>query len=156
MIALYLLASHLFGDFVLQSRFQAVGKLTDRAARTGHVLTYTAAFVPVAVVEAPCAWRAAAFLAGLFALHWLTDSRRFRSTLGDVSAWRIGSPGYGARDDGWRRRVWEERANDPDSDVDEPESVWWPPPNEWPAMPLLIDQTLHVCQLALLGGLLLA
>ena len=52
MLPLYLIAAHLVGDFVFQTRWQAAAKLTDRYARAAHVSTYLLAFVPVVVLEA--------------------------------------------------------------------------------------------------------
>lgn len=74
----------------------------------------------------------------LFALHLFTDSRRFRSTLGDVIAWRYG-PGRHERSDPEGFADWKLRPLGP---------------NPWEPLPILIDQTLHVVQLAALGWLL--
>lgn len=156
MIALYLLAAHMVGDYILQSRHQATLKLTDRLVRAGHVFTYSLCFVPIAFVYASPG-RAVGFLVWLFVLHFATDSRRFRSTLGDVIAWRIGPVGMTVKPkDLWRRDIWLGRLDMPESDVTEmPSTMRWPPPNEWAPMSILIDQTLHVVQLAVLAGLFL-
>lgn len=164
MIALYLIAAHLVGDFVLQNRWQAADKLTSRRARADHVFFYCVPFVPILMwrfwshpaVEDQ-GWRALAFLAALYALHFATDSQRFYSTLGDVVQWRI---------DFWRdplviKQEWlsyvvQNAGHGPRAADVSDEAVRWPTPNPWPAIPLMIDQTLHLCQLALLGGLLLA
>lgn len=127
MIGLYLLASHLVGDFLLQTRWQAAGKLNDHVVRARHVGAYTLAFFPVAVTQAPNAQAAYTFLAFLAALHFITDSRRFYSTFGDVFAWRT----------------------DPKT---RPLRL---SPNPWTPIPILIDQTLHVAQIAILGGIFL-
>lgn len=103
MLGLYLLATHLVGDVVLQTRWQAELKFKIAAYRARHVLTYSLVFVPIAVVYASSAARAAAFTGLLALLHFATDSRRFRSTLGDVLEWHL--------DPGWSGRC---------------------PPNEWP------------------------
>jgi hypothetical protein len=135
MIALALLAAHLVGDFVFQSRWQADGKFgwTPEALRlrTTHVATYVAAFAPIIYWRLDAGvgfWRVAAFAWILGVLHWLTDSRRFTSTVGDVVGWRF-------------KGSWEGK----------PSSI---PANPWPSLPLAIDQTLHVLQLAALGWLL--
>lgn len=147
MIALYLLAAHLVGDYALQTRWQAAGKFgwTRRAIalRSRHVLAYTACFVPLTYDV--LWWRAYAFLAGVAALHWLTDSRRFTSTLGDALAWRWCMS--------WldRRREWLARGEHSRS-VLEYNAL---PPSPWTPLPILLDQTLHAVQLAVLGGLLL-
>jgi hypothetical protein len=141
MLALYLLSAHLLGDYVLSTRWQAEHKLTDALYRLRHVTAYSVPFVPIAIVYGGNAWWSADFMLALFLLHYLTDSRRFRSTLGDVVAWRWavtreeGDP-FGFRPDTATR------------DLPLPE-------NPWPPIPLMIDQTLHVVQLALLGGLFL-
>jgi hypothetical protein len=143
-IALYLLAAHLVGDFVFQTRWQAAGKLADWRLRFRHVLVYSLCFVPIAAVYASSAWRGAAFGCLLFVLHYLTDSRRFPSTLGDWVGWRLS---YG-------RGPVAGTLKDP-GDAERPIYVRLPP-NPWTPMPLLIDQTLHVCQVALLGGIFLS
>lgn len=163
MIALYLLAAHLVGDFVLQTRWQAAGKFTDRALRTRHVAVYCLPFVPVAVWR--IGWQAFPFLLSLYVLHWLTDSRRFRSTLGDWVGWRcrpfitrISVPDPAHRP-GERIQIGSGVAK---ILAVEPEGSGWDylvrlelEPNPWSPMPILIDQALHVAQLALLGGLFL-
>lgn len=158
MIVLYLLAAHLTGDFLFQTRWQAVMKLTDAYVRLWHAITYTLAFVPVAVL---CAddhvWlRAGGFLAWLLLFHYLTDSHRFRSTLGDVVQWRLDL----RRDPLTCKREWLDHTLEHVGssvqaiDVDD-KAVRWPPPNPWPLTPLAVDQTLHVIQLAVLGGIFL-
>lgn len=151
MVALGLLASHLVGDFVFQTRWQAAGKLGDWRLRARHVLAYCLAFVWVLLLDVP-AWRLAAFAAGLAVLHFLTDSRRFHSTFGDVVGWQ-------GLDDAERRWAWEEYAVVEGDDWTKPEAVpesWqrWPTENPWPAIPLMIDQALHVAQVAALALLL--
>lgn len=152
-LALALLASHLVGDFVFQTRWQAVGKFgwtaDALALRTAHVFFYGVAFLPVVLwrtlePHGPATfWRPPAFFAALLVLHWLTDSRRFTSTLGDVAGWWFrtpeerhaewdGQPGYGKVGTTSDTR----------------------PPNPWPPIGLAIDQTLHVVQLAALAWLL--
>jgi hypothetical protein len=127
-LALALLASHLVGDFVLQTRWQAAGKLDDRRLRLRHVLAYGAPFYVWVPFSDVAPWRVWAFLGLLGALHFLTDSRRFRSTVGDWIAWRLSEPA-------------DERPTGP-------------PPNPWAPIPIMLDQSLHVVQLAALGWLL--
>lgn len=172
MIALYLLASHLTGDFVLQTRWQAVSKLTNWRARLWHCVTYTWAFAPVIAARGGTwpgeGWlpgpRAVAFDACLFGLHFATDSRRFRSTLGDVVQWRLDyrrNPEVCAA--AWLEQEvrsafatasepgWIERARKRVLEI----NTGWPPPNPWPAAPLMIDQTLHIIQIAVLAAVFL-
>lgn len=156
MIGLYLLAAHLVGDFVLQTRWQAVGKFTDHALRLRHVTTYSLPFIPIAAWYGPDG-SGAGFMIGLVLLHYLTDSRRFRSTLGDWIAWRLREPepnpaaiyrpGSG--------RLWDPTEDELRAAMEAP--IYLPlEPNPWPAVPIMVDQALHVCQLALLGGLFLS
>lgn len=166
MLGLYLLAAHMAGDFLLQNRWQAASKLGDRRARFEHCVGYTIPFVALVLVvgAGPLAWYA--FPVCLFALHYLTDSHRFQSTIGDVVQWRIDC----LTDPETTTKVWLDYLYGPDaaaSSLDNPGRVRavekitaggrlrFPPPNPWPAMPLMIDQSLHICQLAILGGLLL-
>ena len=106
MIGLYLIACHMAGDYLFQSSTMAARKLTDRRWRLWHVVVYTACFVPVAAVFTGSASLAVTFLLCLGFLHFLTDSKRWRTA------------------------------------------------NPWPAMPILQDQSLHIVQIAILGGLL--
>lgn len=172
MIALYLLASHLVGDFIFQTRWQAVSKFTDRRARLIHCTTYGAAFAPVLAYYGDTRLnglligpRALGFMVGLVVLHFVTDSRRFRSTLGDVVQWKLDY----RRDPRACAETWLEQeirdalARGPES------SGWiglarervleidtsWPPPNPWPACPLMIDQTLHIVEIAVLAAVFL-
>lgn len=161
MIVMWLLAAHLLGDFVLQSRVHAALKFQDRVQRTSHVLWYVVPFVPIVVVatwpQDTAWWKGAAFLLGLAVLHWITDTRRFYSNIGDCLAWwaSLHADPVGCK------KVWLEHALERAEtgtlraiDVDDA-AVRWPPPNPWPTLPLAIDQTLHVLQLALLGSLFL-
>lgn len=155
MLPLYLLAAHMSGDFLLQNRFMASAKTDDNGALAGHVLFYCVPFVPIASVYGDH-WHLFngpfVFLLALAAVHFLTDAHRFRSTPGDVLAWWL-MPSGGP---GWRESIWQIRVDDPESDVAAmPDTLRWPPPNEWGPMSLLIDQTLHVLQVAVLAGLLL-
>jgi hypothetical protein len=145
---LYLLAAHLLGDFVFQTRWQAAGKFgrsrEARNLRLRHVATYCLPFLAVVGYVAPTWWRALLFLLLLYGLHYLTDRQRIPVTLGDVVAWRTF--------DRSRRELEWMRQDDSRSarfDVDRL------PKNPWPSVGLAIDQTLHVATLALLGGLFL-
>lgn len=148
MIALYLIAAHMVGDYLLSNRWQAAHKLHEPWVRFRHVCGYCLPFMPIAGIYAH-GWlwthgaltvhgKACAFIVALFVLHFATDSHRFRSTLGDVIAWRW------SRD----RVALAAFAHDAQSD--------WPPPNPWAPMPILIDQSLHLVQLAVLGALFLS
>jgi hypothetical protein len=125
-IALYLLAAHLVGDFLIQTRWQALGKLEDAALRARHVLAYSLPFIPIVVVEARTGSQALSAFVLLVVLHYVTDSHRFTTTPGEWLVWHAGLR-------------------------EEPLA-----PNPWPPLPLLIDQALHVCQLALVGYTLTA
>lgn len=184
MIALYLLAAHLTGDFVLQTRWQAARKLHDPGVRLGHVVTYTLPFIPIAVVYAKWPtlnglhWEAAGtFLGWVILLHYLTDSYRFTSTLGDTVGWwvmRRHDPERTTRD--WVDYLYGDRElivmpmiGGPKPKVDPHLLAWrnrqadrlargrlpWPPPNPWTTLPILLDQTLHIVQLAALAAIFL-
>lgn len=168
MIGLYLLAAHLVGDFVLANRWQAAAKIKDRAMRAQHVWGYALPFVPLLLWRylsgASSGWSCAAFMWLLLLMHYATDSYRFRSTLGDVVQWRNDrriAPDvavtawvdhlYGDADPVLSLR---ERTK---ASYDLAEGkLRWPPPNPWAPISLMIDQTLHVCQLAVLGGIFLS
>lgn len=149
MIVLWLLAAHLVGDFVLQTRWQAANKLDDSNFRNRHVLAYSLPFIPIAYVYGdygktwmPCPGPGFWFMFCLFVLHYATDSRRFHSTLGDWIAWHF------------KRNAWHFSIEKLDGTVlDDVSSKL--SPNPWTPIPIIIDQTLHVCQLALLATLFL-
>lgn len=170
---LWLLAAHMMGDFVLSSRWQAAGKLTDRWIRLDHCVGYTAPFVLVALVygDGWVAWYV--FPVSVLALHYLTDSRRFQSTLGDWVHWRLFDPAryvtltthdpqvhvrgdrvkvyanYGGGETAVLTGRVVDRADD------EVEAIMDLPPNPWGPLPIMVDQTLHLVQIALLASLLL-
>lgn len=159
-LALWLLAAHLVGDYVLQTRWQSVEKFGGwrNPARARHVASYCAPFVPIA------AWytadwegrpwdglgRPVAFLVLLALLHYLTDWRRYSSTIGDVIAWRF----FLSQADRDRNvkvhldlhavqdvpRNWRNRR----------------PPSPWGPLPIMLDQTAHIVQIAVLAALFLA
>lgn len=132
MLALWLIACHLTGDYLLQSRWQAETKLRNRRVRARHVTIYTLVFVPLALVYAGDSWRAPAFLAVLFALHFATDSFRLPFSPGDLIEWRLLPQNRAAHSRGLQLT-----------------------PSTWTAQPIILDQTLHLLQLALLGSLFL-
>lgn len=138
MLALYLIAAHLVGDYLLQTRWQAVGKFgwTSEAVkfRSKHVLTYLVPFAFVVFLYTD-ALHAVGFLAWLAVLHWLTDAQRIVVTPGE---WIVG------RLNAWKldRKFLARASKIPLESM---------PPNPWPSLPLAVDQTLHICQLAVLG-----
>jgi hypothetical protein len=142
-LGLVLIASHMVGDFIFSNRWQAAAKLTDRRVRSRHVLGYVLAFVPAVIIFWPGTVRALAFLLLLDLLHFATDSRRFTSTLGDWVGWWF-------RTDAQKHLEWSGQptygkvGSTSDS----------MPPNPWSPIVLLIDQSLHLVQLAALGWLL--
>jgi hypothetical protein len=135
MLALWLIAAHLVGDYLIQTRWQAVGKFgwTKEACwfRTRHVAGYLIPFVPIVFVYGS-ALEAVGFLAWLYVLHWFTDAQRFTVTPGE---WLVCFWGHAPE--------FVMHANDPRPRLE---------PNPWPSLPLAIDQTLHIVQLAILGG----
>lgn len=141
MLPLYLLACHMVGDFLFQSRWQSDRKRDSHKELALHVATYTLAFVPLIALRWPGGWDAALFLVWLAAFHLITDERRYVMTLGDVVEWAL------------RREFREARYKARWSVTPKRLRL---KPNPWPAMPLMIDQTLHVVQLAVLGGLFLS
>lgn len=173
MLGLYLLAAHMVGDFLLQTRWQAVGKFTDHRYRLRHVFAYCMPFWPIAAIYGRSPWwHGLAFVMGLYLLHYLTDSRRFLSTIGDAVAWYGGRGNVPIPPDAPLETITVEgigtKARMADGDGGETIGLvtrWHDdmpsrlfvslPPNPWPPMPIMIDQSLHVAQLALLGGLLL-
>lgn len=176
MIALYLIAAHFVGDFVLQTRWQSAGKagwtIDAVGLRFTHVVTYTLPFIPIAVffghgyyadpyhthsffyrfTDAPT------FIGALAVLHFLTDSRRFERTLGEVIAWPFLSAATRAQT---HARVIAIKPTIPPKPIyskpdDDYERKLRLPPNPWTPLPLLLDQTLHLAQLAVLGVIFLS
>lgn len=159
MIGLYLLAAHMVGDFVLQTRWQAAGKFDDYRLRARHVAVYCLPFIPIAAWRTISghdgagwhgahagAWAFAAFMLWLAVLHFVTDSRRFHSTLGDFIAWRFESV-----------RRYDVTGEMPDVGGYRPRFAYGRmAPSPWPPLPILLDQSLHAVQLAILGGLFLS
>lgn len=165
MIGLYLIAAHLAGDFLFQNRWQAALKLESRRMREQHVIGYAVPFVPLAIIYGNGVYGSAGFMLWLVILHFATDSRRFRSTLGDVVQWQVDrrrAPGevrrawvtylYGPSDHYPTLALGERMAAAKDIAG---RTLWFPPPNPWPPTPLMVDQTLHLIQLAVLGAIFL-
>jgi hypothetical protein len=147
MLPFYLLVAHLVGDYLLQTRWQAVGKFGwGREAlglRYRHCLGYTAAFVAVLAACQMPFWNTLGFSACLFVLHFATDAQRFSVTPGEWFVWAIGRahpmslelrPGPEA----WQRKVFGRLEKNP-----------------WAPIGLAIDQTLHLAQIALLAAVYL-
>lgn len=153
MLGLYLLAAHLVGDFVLQTRWPAAGKfappgvvdsLEPFSLRLRHVTTYCLPFIPIAVVYSkPSGWWLV-FLAWLFVLHFLTDRQRFTSSPGDWFAWHL----LGADPTPPEKRGVHAAMGADTKQFDMP-------PNPWAPLPIVLDQTLHIVQIAVLAALLL-
>ncbi len=101
-----LIASHLVGDYVLQTNEEAVKKFTDRDKLLWHCFKYILAFLPFLFQTKDRLGRKIWFLALLFICHVATDYRR------------------------------------------------WASGEEWPPKPILVDQTIHAVQLALLRRIL--
>lgn len=78
--SILLLASHMAGDYIFQSAHMAAHKLTDPGIRMWHVNVYTICFLPVTFAFMESQWQGAAFLALLWIAHFLTDSKRWRTT----------------------------------------------------------------------------
>lgn len=175
MIVLWLLAAHMFGDFIIQNRWESATKLDNTEVRARHVLGYAVPFVPIAIVYAKPILddrllTASLFMTSLMVLHFATDSHRFRSTLGDVVQWTLDRFNAPAE----VRKAWVDYLYGVDPTFEltgfpEPtpewrlarargvtgRTLWFPPPNPWGSAPIMIDQTLHICQLALLGSVFL-
>ncbi len=142
MIVLWLLVAHLVGDYLLQTRWQAVEKFgwTRRAMqyRTRHVAAYCVPFIPISIVYGGFHLWIDWFLVDLALWHWLTDAQRFTRTPGEWLVWRVRAP-----------RVAVDRipmTGDPREPL---------PPNPWPTIGLAIDQTLHLVQIAVLASIFL-
>lgn len=182
MIALWLIAAHMVGDFVLQDRWEAAAKLTDPELRARHVLKYAVPFVPVALVYQRSPWfrgeagweNACLFLAGLIGLHYLTDSRRFTSTLGDVIAWRFMRRVMVPSDSPHVTRILDGRSVEMLTFTREPVHREMTTtgriveeldgflivdvdllPNPWPPISIMVDQSLHLLQIAVLAAVFL-
>jgi hypothetical protein len=149
MLALYLLAAHMAGDFLFQNRWHSARKFTNKIERGWHVLWYSVAFIPVAAFYADRVWKGVAFVLLLAAAHFATDTRRYLSTIGDVLGWRMR---HEFETEQQRAREWVRSTNGtlPAGTVYDKT-----PPNPWPAMPLMIDQSWQIVQLAVLAGLFL-
>lgn len=157
MIVLWLLVAHLAGDYLFQTRWQAVGKFgwtpAAVALRGRHVIAYQFCFVPILAAYLPHnhgvggVTRGVAFLLLLSVAHFLTDAQRFTRTPGEWIVWRVLSR---------ERRIAEQQAwlktEIPVRDTGGPLLM---PPNPWPTIGLAIDQTLHLIQIAVLAEVFL-
>lgn len=107
MLSLALIASHMVGDYIAQTDWQAARKLADWRVRAWHVLLYSMCFLPALARYAPSPAAAAWFLGLNFVAHFITDSRR------------------------------------------------WASGEKWPPKPILVDQSIHMATLAVLGSVFL-
>lgn len=146
-MSIYLIAAHLFGDFILQSRWEAVAKFTDWRVRLRHVLIYSLPFFPIAILFHRQAWGAGVFIVLLIVTHFATDSRRFYSTPGDWIAWHLNRE--------LRDIDLEPEDGGPTLIRDVELTKKELPPNPWPPLPIVLDQSIHICTIALLAGLFL-
>ena len=66
---------HWFADFVMQSDWQAKNKSKNNRALTGHVLTYSALWIPPVLLYSAITGNIAILLFPLitFVCHWITD-----------------------------------------------------------------------------------
>lgn len=138
MLGLYLIAAHLVGDYLLQTRWQAAGKFgwTREAVnfRTRHVAAYLLPFVPIALIYGS-PLEAFGFLVWLGVLHWFTDAQRILVTPGEWLVWKLETRALD-------RKYLAKPSKIPLESM---------PPNPWPSLPLAVDQTLHILQLTVLG-----
>jgi hypothetical protein len=79
LLGIELVAAHMAGDYLFQSSHMAANKLSDWRVRLWHCAVYTLCFAPVALLHASPG-RSAAFLGLLFAAHFATDSKRWRTS----------------------------------------------------------------------------
>jgi hypothetical protein len=77
-IAMYLLAAHMSGDYLFQSAWMAANKLTNAWIRAVHVLVYTGCFLPIALIY--LGLHGLLFLYLLAVFHFITDSHRWRTS----------------------------------------------------------------------------
>lgn len=75
-----LVAVHMTGDYILQSAYMAAHKLTDWRVRMIHVLVYTLVFSAAMLMYEPNAWRYNAACLWVGVTHFLTDSKRWRTS----------------------------------------------------------------------------
>jgi Protein of unknown function (DUF3307) len=170
-LGFYLIAAHLVGDFLLQDRWTAAAKAASRTVRAVHVGVYLLPFAALAAY-ATAGWRIAGFLVLLAGSHYLVDSRRFGSSLGDVAYWtfaRLADPAEAAR--AWVEHLYGGATTVPLLTPAElrkaiarrreqargitGRTLLLPPPNPWPGTGFAVDQVLHVASLAVLAGIFL-
>lgn len=153
MIVLWLIVAHLAGDYLLQTRWQAVEKFgwTTSAilTRARHVEGYLVPFIPIAFVYAGQS-HALRFLEALAVLHFLTDAQRFTRTPGELLAWHLGRV-----DDETKRNACPVFVGKNIRVLPVVADGLRLPPNPWPPIGLAIDQTLHLIQIAVLAQVFL-
>lgn len=79
MIALYLIAAHMAGDYLLQTSQMAALKLTNWRVRARHVTVYTGCCMLAAMAGGVWGWRLVAFAVSVYIAHFITDSHRWRT-----------------------------------------------------------------------------
>lgn len=76
MLALWIIALHMFGDFVTQTHNMAQYKFSCWKWRTFHVIIYTVPFIPLAFLLGGT-WEPWILILLIFIPHWILDSRRW-------------------------------------------------------------------------------
>ena len=166
MIALYLIAAHLTGDWLLQGKWMASEKYRSEAALYSHVMVYALCFVPILLWSSDSGiYAKLAFIWLLAALHAATDSHRSTSTLADTIGWQWRR----YRDPEGVRIAWVDHlygANAVYDGIDmgrrlrqardiTGRTLWFPPPDGSAGTPLAMDQSLHILQIAALAAIFL-
>ncbi len=153
LIPLYLLACHLIGDFLLQSRSMAALKLTNAGVRFWHVAVYAIPFwvLMFYLYHPGASWHPLAFVYSLMVLHFFTDSRRFTSSPMDWLEWKFMSQAQ-KRDEWLHYFIEDEPISTPMLKLRDAGKL---PPNAWKPLSIVIDQTLHLIQIAVLAGVFL-
>ena len=175
MLSIWLIALHMLGDYVLQTPYMAANKFKSAAVRSVHVLLYSLplglfAGVWVRLHGLPV-WHSAAFFVGLYVTHWITDMRRWCSddplspqereavktaqammdmTQHDRTELMVSLSPLQKR---LVQRFWEEMVFDADgrNKASLTQRYKLMP---WCAKPIMVDQTTHMLQLAVLSLLL--
>lgn len=78
-LATSLLAAHMTGDYLLQSKDMAARKLDDWWVRYVHTLVYTTVVGFALLWYADSEWQLVAAYLWVFVTHFITDSRRWRT-----------------------------------------------------------------------------
>lgn len=79
MLALWMIAAHMIGDYVVQTNWMAANKMKRWDALALHVLCYTACFAGPILAYATTPQLAAWGIVALAAMHAATDWRRWAS-----------------------------------------------------------------------------